>query len=73
MEKRECERDITDSQFGFIHELCFSRIQIQNQREDVCLRFLDYEKAFDHAEYHKLMQLQFSHLIVFPTETCEKF
>lgn len=63
---RKCERDISDSQFGFRQGLgtreaiVATQVLVQNcydQRKDVCLCFLDYEKAFDRVQHHKLIQL----------------
>lgn len=63
---RKCERDISDSQFGFRQGLgtreaiVATQVLVQNcydQRKDVYLCFIDYEKAFDRVQHHKLMQL----------------
>lgn len=63
---KKCERDISDSQFGFRQGLgtreaiVATQVLVQNchdQRRDVCLCFIDYEKAFDRVQHHKLMQL----------------
>lgn len=54
--------DIGNSQFGFRQGLgtretiAATQVQIQNyydQRKDVCLCFLNYEKAFDRGQHHK--------------------
>jgi len=63
---KKCERDISDSQFGFRQglgtreALVATQVLVQNcydQRKDVCLCFIDYEKAFDRVQHYKLMQL----------------
>lgn len=60
------ERDISDTQFGFRRglgtreALVATQVLVQNchdQRKDICLCFLDYEKAFDRVQHHKLMLL----------------
>lgn len=62
---KKCEVDISDSQFGFRQGLgtreaiVATQVLVQNcydQRKDVCLCFIDYEKAFDQVQHHKLMQ-----------------
>lgn len=63
---KKCEIVISDSQFGFRQGLgtreaiVATQVLVQNcydQRKDVCLCFIDYEKAFDRVQHHKLMQL----------------
>lgn len=63
---KKCERDISDSQFGFREgmgtreAMVATQVLIQNccdVKKDICLCFVDYEKAFDRVEHHRLMQL----------------
>lgn len=63
---KKCERDMSDSQFGFRQGLgtrdaiVATQVLVQNchdQRKDVCLCFIDYEKAFDRVQHHLLMKL----------------
>ena len=63
---KKCEWDISDSQIGFRQGLgtreaiVATQVLVQNcydQRKDVFLCFLDYEKAFDRVQHHKLMQI----------------
>lgn len=61
---RKCERVMSESQFGFRQGLgtreaiVATQVLIQNcydQRKNVCLCFIDYEKAFDKVQHHKLI------------------
>lgn len=63
---KKCERDISSSQFGFRQgmgtreAIVATQVLVQNchdVRKDICLCFIDYEKAFDRVEHPKLMQL----------------
>ncbi|XP_030753084.1 uncharacterized protein LOC115880093 [Sitophilus oryzae] len=61
-----CEDAMSDTQFRFRQglgnreALAATKILVQNcydQRKNACLCFIDYEKAFDSVQHHKLMQL----------------
>lgn len=62
----KCERDMGSSQFGFRRGLgtreALVAIQVlvqkcYDQRKDVMLCFIDYEKAFDRVQHHKLVHI----------------
>lgn len=63
---KKCEESISNTQFGFRQGLgtreaiVATQVLVQNchdQRRDVCLCFVDYEKAFDRVQHHKLMKI----------------
>lgn len=63
---RKCEQNISDSQFGFRQglgtreALVATQVLVQNchdQRKDVCLCFIDFEKAFDRVQHQKLLAI----------------
>lgn len=64
--QRKCEGTIGDSQFDFREDLgtreaiVATQVLVQNcydQRKNICLCFIDYEKAFDRVQHHKLISI----------------
>lgn len=63
---RKCEVSIGNTQFGFRRRLgtrealVATQVLVQNchdQRKDICLCFIDYEKAFDKVQHCKLIKI----------------
>lgn len=63
---KKCEQTISDSQFGFRQglgtreALVATQVLVQNcydQRKNVIMCFIDFEKAFDRVQHQKLLQI----------------
>lgn len=56
----KCERVIGSSQLGTREALVAAQVWVQNchdQRKDVMICFIDYEKAFDRVQHLKIVQV----------------